>query len=404
MTKPLEGVKIIDLTVYAAAPAAGRMLTDLGAEVIKVEPLQGEAMRTFGAVIFTPTDENENPTWELGNANKKSIPIDLKSEEGMVIMDKLLAGANAFITSNRTSALKKMGLDYDTMSKKHPHIVWGQINGFGDEGPEAAKAGFDTVAFWAKSGAMGDITEKGTPPIIAPIAFGDHNTACSLVAGVCAGLYKQKVTGKGEKFLISLYAQAIWAAGLLVQSTQWGIDEYQKTRTSVNPIVNSYKCRDGKWIFMTILEHERYWEAFCNVIERQDLIHDERYSTLKAIQKKENKEAIIKIVDEIFLTRDRDEWLERLTAADIAHDKVQSFADVATDPQAIANGYVYEYEFRNGKKMMAAAPPIKYGTELIPEHKHAPLLGENTIEIMTELNYTPEEIKDFIEKGVIKAL
>lgn len=403
--KPLEGIKVIDLTVYAAAPATGRMLADWGAEVIKVEPLRGDPMRTFGAFMSTPIEEGENPCWEIDNANKKSIPINLKDPKGIEIMDQLLAEADIFITNNRTAALENLGLDYETVSKKHPHIVWGQINGFGDRGPAAAKPGFDTVAYWARSGTMIDITEKGTPPITAPIAFGDHNTACSLAAGVCAALVKQKVTGKGDKVLVSLFSQAIWNAGILVQSTQYGIDTYQKSRkTDVNPLANSYQCKDGEWIFITILEHERYWETLCKALEIDEFINDKRFSTLAEVQKQENREALTAKLDEVFATKDQSEWVEILEEADIAHDRIQHFKDIAKDEQAIMNGYMYEHEFRNGNKIMAASPPVKFGDEIAPDHKHAPLLGENTIDIMKDLNYNQEQIDELINAGVLKSL
>ena len=165
MFKPLEGVKVIDLTYFVAGPGAAKILADWGADVIKVEPSFGDPGRGTGGTMNDPTEKDCNPFYTAYNANKRGLSLNLKAQEGKDILDKLLETADVFITSYRTGALVRLGLDYDTLSKKHPHIIWAQINGFGDFGPAKDNPGFDTVAFWARSGAMIDIAEKNTSPI-----------------------------------------------------------------------------------------------------------------------------------------------------------------------------------------------------------------------------------------------
>ncbi|MEG1584901.1 MAG: CoA transferase, partial [Anaerovorax sp.] len=195
------------------------------------------------------------------------LTLNMKSEKGIEIMDKLLGDADVFVTSYRTDALARLGLDYETVSKKHPNVVWAQINGFGDLGPDAARPGFDTVAFWARSGALGDFIEKGSETIMnAPVAFGDVTASCSLSAGICAALYNRSKTGKGEKVMVSLFGQAIYCLNNTLVTIQDG-DRYPKTRKlPIAPLMNSFKCQDGKWIMLCAIEYDRYYASVFKMI------------------------------------------------------------------------------------------------------------------------------------------
>ncbi|WP_313343054.1 CaiB/BaiF CoA-transferase family protein [Sedimentibacter sp.] len=398
MFKPLTGVKVVDLTYFIAGPGTARILADWGADVIKVEPFWGDPGRTTGAGMGAPTTFGVNPLYSCYNSEKRGISVDLKSEKGMEILHKILATADVFVTSYRTKALQKLGLDYESVHEKYPRIVWAQINGFGDYGPAKDNPGFDTVAFWARSGAMLDSAEKGTT-VNPPIGFGDATTSCSLSGGIAAALYQQQKTGIGAKVMVSLFAQAIWNLSSLVASTQYG-DIYPKTRTEANsPVINSYKCKDGGWIFLSILEHERYYDSLCKVIEREDLIGNEKYSTTLAA--KVNSSEFIEIISKQFEKWTQDEMDKKLIAADIAHEKIQGVNDVIKDPQAIANNYLYEVENRDGSKCFMAMPPIKFNTIDVHVKNDAPLIGENNEEILKEIGYSEEEIKQFTEEKII---
>lgn len=354
--KPLKGVKVVDFTLFAAGPATSKMLADWGADVIKVEAPKGDPFRKTGNNMGVPTEEDFNPLWNFLNSNKRGISVDLKTPEGAEIMDKLLSKANVFVTSFRTGALERLGLDYETMSKKYPHIVWGQINGFGDYGHDKDNPGFDTVAFWARSGAMLDLAEKGTPPVNPLIAFGDNGTACSLAAGICAALYEKARTGKGQKIMVSLFGQAIWNNGTPFIATQFG-DEYPKTRTEPSmPFINSYKCKDDKWIFISVLEHDRYYNTVCKVFGREDLVDKPEYCT--TIEAKKRAPEITAIFDQEFAKYTQAEVVEMLKAADIAHERVRGTYELKDDPQALANNYVYEVVHANGQKSFAPSNPV----------------------------------------------
>ncbi|MEA4987443.1 MAG: CaiB/BaiF CoA-transferase family protein [Anaerovorax sp.] len=397
--KPLEGVKVIDLTYFVAGPGTAKILADWGADVIKVEPSFGDPGRKTGATMMMPIEEDVNPFYTTYNANKRGFSVNLKCEHGLEIMDKLLSQANVFVSSYRTGALKRLGLDYEALAERHPHLIWAQVNGFGDYGPAKDNPGFDTVAFWARSGTMLDIAEKDTSPINPPIGFGDATTSCSLAGGICAALYHQAKTGKGQKVMVSLFGQAIWNASSLIASTQYG-DEYPKTRKdAVSPVINSYKCSDGKWIFLSILEYDRYFSTLCGVLGREDLINDERFAT--AVSGKKNAPALIAEIDKEFAKHTQEEMIQILTSADIAHERIQHFSDVISDPQALENKYVVEDTNRDGSKTIYAMTPIKFGNIEANLSRTSPLIGEHSEEILKEIGYSENEIGDFIQEGVI---
>ena len=397
INQPLKGVRVVDFTAYGAGPGAGKILADWGADVIKVEPAAGDPSRTGSKILGMRADEGQNPHWELLNGNKRSLPINLKSPEGMEILDKLLATANIFISNYRFKALDKMGLSYEAMSAKHPHIIWGILTGFGLEGAAADNAGFDTVAFWARSGSMIDFCENGETPLTPPFGLGDLGTACSLAGGVAACLYKQAKTGKGEKVMTSLYGQSIWNESALVQSVYHG-DEFPKSRLKADsPLRNTYKCKDGKWVMVSVIVYDRYYPIFMKMVGREDLLNDTRFNTQAAV--KENSEALVRILDEIFITKDWEEWNALLIENDIAHDKINQIKDVLVDDQAFDNGMLYLYKGRDGVDDMMAGTPVKFGNSGAAEHRSAPFLGEHTVELLTELGYSAEDIEAFIAKG-----
>lgn len=397
--KPLKGVKVVDLTYFIAGPGTAKILADWGADVIKVEPSFGDPGRKTGATMTMPVTDEINPLYNTYNANKRGLSLNLKTQEGLDILYKLLSTANVFISSYRTGALKRLGLDYDSLKEKFPHLIWAQINGFGDYGPAKDNAGFDTVAFWARSGAMLDLAEKDTSPLNPIIGFGDATTAGSLAGGIAAALYEQLKTGKGQKVMISLFGQAIWSASAAIASVQFS-DKYQKTRkNAISPVINSYRCKDDKWIFLSILEHERYYATLCKVFGREDLIENEKFATTLAA--KENAPELIQILDKEFLKFTQDEIVEMFTKVDIAHERIQHIEETVKDPQAIANNYVHEFTYRNGEKTYLASTPIKFGDIDVDIKCVAPKIGEHGVEIMKDLGYSDEEIEKLLQDKIL---
>lgn len=398
MNKPLKGVKVVDLTYFVAGPGAAKILADWGADVIKVEPSFGDPLRNSGPQLSMPAVADCNPLFSTYNANKRGLSVNLKDPEGIEAMYKLLSEANVFVSSYRTQALERLGLGYEDLHEKFPHLIWAQINGFGDDGPSKDEPGFDTVAFWARSGSMLDLAERGTT-IVPPFGFGDSATAATLAGGICAALYEQQATGKGQKVMISLLANAIWSLSSIVGSTQYG-EEYPKSRTeALTPVINNYLCADGKWICLTILDYDRYKEPLFKLLEIEEYLDDPRFANQEIA--KENGKALIEIFDSGFKKFTRDEVVKKLIAADIAHGKVQSVKELPTDPQVLANNYLIKTTNRDGSEFFMPMTPIRFNTTEIERGPDAPFVGEHNDEILKELGYSEEKIAELREKKAI---
>jgi crotonobetainyl-CoA:carnitine CoA-transferase CaiB-like acyl-CoA transferase len=396
----LTGVRILELTTYVAAPSSGRILADWGADIIKVEATpKGDVVRFVVPLAGLTATPEEPLCFEQHNANKKSIVVDLKTPEGQEIMHKLLATANVILTNTRSNALKKLGMDYDSLSKKYPSLIHAQMTGYGEVGPMADDPGFDNVSFWALGGVMIAAMEKDTAPIIPPSAFGDNGIACTMAAAICAALYKQKCTGQGSKIVLSLYGQAIWDMAEPILSVQCGVDKYPKSRLETTPLNNTYKCRDDKWIMVCCHEYERYFPQFMKIINREELIHDDNINTFK--KGNENCRQVIGIISEGFGRFTQDELDAILTKEDIPHAKLVNVPELLESKQAWDNEYLQEYTLPSGRKMVETVSPVKFGGPGKPPRKRAPYLGEQSSEILREVGYTDQQIQSFIEKNVV---
>lgn len=399
MDKPLEGVKVVDLSYYVAGPGAARMLADWGADVIKVEAASGDPNRTVGSTIGTPITDEINPWFCTWNVNKRGIAVNLKSEEGRKVMDRLLAQAHVFMSNFRPQALKKLGLDYDSLHERYPQLVWAAVNGFGDRGPAKDDPGFDMVAYWARSGAMLDLMEKDTAPIIPPIGYGDSIASGSLAAGICAALYRQKTTGEGSRVNVSLFGQAIWNMAALICSKDSGVSYPRSRKAPGNPAVNSYRSKDGKWMFTTLFD-ERMLAGLYRALDREDLLEDERFANVQAAN--QHAEELTAILEEAFALFTAEELDARLSEADVPHSALAHGFDVPDDPQALENHYVVSYRHRNGETTPLSMTPVIFGDgEEEPELREAPLVGEHTEEVLKELGYTEEEIAELVDAKAV---
>ncbi len=400
----LKGIKIVDFTTYAAAPCSVRMLADWGADVIKVEGFSGDPMRAFGANLGdTPYTEEENPVWEYENGNKRGISVDLKTEKGMEIMHKLLSEADAFVSNVRAASLDKLGLSYEKLHEKYPKLVVGVISGYGLYGKDAPRPGYGVVAFWAKGGVLIDMSPDGKAPVTAPYATGDHTCGLALASGILGGILKAKNTGIGEKIVVSLYGTSIWANSLMIIGTQYGVQYPQSRYNPGNPLINSYKCKDGKWITLTILAYERYWDTFCDIFGLDDIKNEPAYRKLQTVvADKEILEHCVRRIEEQFILQDREYWAEKLVEADIPFERTLQWKDIPTDQQAIDNNYVKEFKMKSGNTFMLPMTPVQFEGNEGLDSKPAPLLGEHTEEVISELGYSKAEIEQMIKDGIIK--
>lgn len=386
----LEGVKIVELSTFIAAPQCAKILGEWGAEVIKVEPLQGEMYRPRGIDNKMPVSDDENPGFDFENSNKKGIALNLKTEKGGKALEDLIAGADVFITNVRTASLEKTGLSYEKLSEKYPSLIFAQILGYGENGPDKDLPGFDFTAFYARGGITASLAEKDGPPLVPVPGLGDHQLAFYLTAGICAALYKKKDTGKGEKITVSLYQAAIYSLGIMVTACQYG-NKYPVSRKDVNnPFNNTYQTKDGRWVMLAASDYDRLYGKVMETVGRADLSTNEKYTTLAGIQG--NTAEVINILEEQFITKDVDEWLGIFRKADLPFEKCCLWEEILEDEQAWVNGYLRNIKYPSGNTGIGVATPVNF-KEMGPiQHEFSPKIGEHTEEILLSIGYSKEEI------------
>jgi crotonobetainyl-CoA:carnitine CoA-transferase CaiB-like acyl-CoA transferase len=400
--KPLNGYRVVELSTFVAAPSCARLLGEWGADVIKVETPAGDAFRPFGATMLMPNSEDHSPSWEIANANKRAISIDLRNPAGKKVFHELLAKADVFVTNNRAEALKSMQLDYETLKEKYPRLVYALVTGYGEAGPDVNQPGFDTVAFWGRSGFLVDMVAPDSYPVYTPAGLGDLAVGLSLFGGICAALLNRQQTGKGDKVSVALYGAAIWLAGIMVTSAQESYgNKWPKSRLEGNPLAIPYRCKDGEWIIITIMEYARYWPAFCKLLDLPELIDDARFNTQAGVLA--NRAELIPIVEKAFAKKDSNEMDILLREADIVHDRLRHYKEITTDEQAWANNFVREHTFADGQKGILPCPPIQSTVMGASSPNRGPMLGEHTQEILAELGYSAGQIEAMKNNKIVKA-
>lgn len=402
--KPFSGIKVIELATYLAAPACGRILADWGAEVIKIETLRGDSWRRYGDNFNVPTDEGENPLFDIINAGKKSLALNLKASEGREMLEKLLASADVFITNNRLAPLKRMGLDYEALRVRYPSLIYALLTGYGENGPDAAQPGFDTAAFWAAGGFMADlmVDEPGAYPIYTPAGMGDIVSGSILFGGISAALAARARTGLGDKVSVSLFGTAVWSMGIMSTISQEKYSyPYPKKRRDGKGTAIPYRCADGEWILPSIIEYARDFPTFCQVMGIPELAEDPRYLTEASMMEPENKAALLEILEKRFITQTSEYWDKALTGADLVHSRLRHFRDISCSEQARANHYVDEVVFRNGSSAWLPRPALHSESLGLPDYEPAPPLGEDSEDILMELGYTRSELHALASRGIV---
>lgn len=394
MNRQLEGIKVIDCSIYASATLTSRVLADWGAEVIHVESPKGDPGRRGNM-------EAEAYDFEFYNMNKKGIVLNMKSSEGMKVLEDLLEQSDVFVTNFRTKALERLGIDFESMHRRHPHIIWAQITGFGEEGPEADAPGFDVVAYWARTGQVVDFVEPGESVLNPPIGYGDSMTGLVLAGGVTAALFNRTRTGIGERVTTSLYGVGLYAMYYIIASSYAGtVYPVSRKEPDSIPLKNGFKCSDGEWIYISILDHERDYPKLCQMLNREDLISDTRFCSLKEAQK--NCRELTDILDDEFKKKDHAVWLKLLAKYDLPCSALPHTCDVYKDPQCIANHFIEKYITRSGQAHMLPDTPIRFGDNLPPEKKNAPRFGgEDTLEVLKSLGYEDNQIDELERNGAI---
>lgn len=397
--KPLEGVKVVELASFVAAPTAGRLMSEMGADVIRVESIDGDPWRFYGANCGLPVADEENPLFDIYNLGKKDIQLNTKTPEGKAILFRLLEKTDVFITNNRLKSLVKAGLDYDSLKDRFPKLVYGLVTGYGQTGPDVNAPGYDGVAFFSRSGMLADMAEPGGYPASAPGCVGDGATGAALFGGICAALLNRERTGMGDLVETSLFGNAVWLCGTMSAFEQYGY-HYPKKRSEMGALYTFYKCKDGEWIHLAVTQHDRYWKPLAEALNVPELAEDERFKNAALISK--NRAQLIPLLEKAFSQFDYEEIAARLKERDIVFERLRHYRELATDPQAVANGFVKEHVYENGHPFMMAMPPVHMRNMAPTGTGRGPQPGEHTDEILKQYGYSEDEIAHLKEAGAVK--
>jgi crotonobetainyl-CoA:carnitine CoA-transferase CaiB-like acyl-CoA transferase len=394
-------VRVVELAQWVFVPVAGALLADWGADVIRVERLEGDPYRGLAAQGIGTDRDGVNLSLALANRGKRSIALDVQSEQGLAVMHQLLDSADVFLTSLRPGALERLGLDAESLSSRYPRLVYARGHGYGARGPDADHAGYDASAFWARGGLAHTLTpSEREHPISQRGAMGDRNGAMALAFGIAGALLERTRTGSGSVVDVSLLATAMWtiSSDLLAALGGQPPEPVQGRGTSVNPLVGSYRTRDGRHIQLVFLQGDRYWADFCRLIDREELVTDSRFATMAA--RRANGPECVAFLDEEFGQRTFAEWKELLKKIDAPWAPVQSISEILDDPQVVANGYIGDVEEAGKVAYRLPAVPVQFDGKP-PELRRAPEHGEHTEALLVELGYSWEEIGNFKEAGVL---
>lgn len=383
MAGPVEGVKVVELGVWVAGPAAGGILADWGADVIKIEPPTGDPARMFGRMLGC--DMGLNPPFEMDNRSKRSVVLDLGTDAGRATAFELLAGADVFLTNVRPGALQRLGLDFESVSATNPRLVYGLITGYGENGPDADRAAFDVAAFWSRAGVAHLLTRPGETPPFQRGGMGDHSAGMTMAAAVCAALLARERTGAGQLVTTSLYRQGAYTVSFdlntyLMSGQPIAIGQRESMD---NPCMNNYAAQDGRRFWIVGLEPERHWPALCRAVGRPEWRDDPRFADARS--RAANSAALIVALDEIFATRPLDEWARIFAGEpDFFWSPVNTLEDVVADEQFHAAGGIVDVPDGDAAVPMVATPADFHGTPWAPRSA-APELGQHTEEVLADL-------------------
>jgi crotonobetainyl-CoA:carnitine CoA-transferase CaiB-like acyl-CoA transferase len=390
---PLAALKVIDCASYIAGPAAATVLSDFGAEVIKVEPPEGDPYRTLVPGATYP--------WDLDARNKRSLALDLKQPQGMAVLHRLLAQADVFITNLPLPARKRLGIDDATLCPLFPRLIYGSMTAYGEVGDEAEKTGFDSTAYWARS-ALSDLVKADhtAEPTRSITGMGDHPSAMSLYAAIMTALYLRERTGQGGVVRTSLMANGMWANSAFAQAQLNGTPPAPRAPRSEapNPIANIYRCADDRWLNLTIL-NTRQFPALCEALELPpEIARDERFATPDA--RALHHAALIAIFDARFAAQPLAYWRERLDAAGITFSLIGALADIPGDAQMLATGTLLPFADGNG---LTVNSPFELANHPKKPPARAPeTVGRDSRAVLIEAGFTAAEVDTLCSAGTVR--
>lgn len=393
------GLKVLDCASFIAAPAAATVLSDFGADVIKIEPPgAGDPYRNLPNLPGYPTGEH-NFAWLLEARNKKSLALDLSKPEAQAVLYRLVEEADVFITNMPLPVRTRLGITYDHLAHRNDRLIYASFTGYGEKGEEANKPGFDSNAYWARSGLMDLVrADVDTTPARSVAGMGDHPCAMALYSAIVTALYQREKTGKGSHVASNLMANGVWAASVLAQAKLCGakFGERRPRERALNAVANHYQCKDGRWLILSLLNEEKQWPTLAKCLGREDLIADPRFAT------KPDRHArsieLIKIFDETFATRDLAEWRKILDGNGLVFGIVGILDDIPNDKQMLDNEVLVPFE--NDTMLTISSPIWIDGTKKVQPRK-PPGVGEHSDEILRGAGYDEAAIKQLRSKGAV---
>ena len=396
----LAGITVLDVGSWIAGPAAATVMSDFGADVIKVEPPGGDPYRDFYHVTGAPASDINYP-WLLDARNKKSVVLDLAIREARDALLALVARADVFLTNQPPARIERLRLGYGELSAVNPRLVYASLTGYGDEGEEANKLGFDINAWWARSGLMDVVRAPGAPPAGSVPGMGDHPSAMTLFGAIMLALYQRERTGRGAKVSSSLLSNGAWANAILIQAALSGATFVPRPprERALNALLNLYRCRDGRWFTLTLLREEREWGRLARAVGREELLTDARFATMSA--RHANSTALVKVLDEVFAGKDWPEWRRILEAHRITFGPMARITEAGDDRQMVAAETIVPLEIPDRPGMRTVMSPIQVSGQSKVPPRRAPELGEHTCDVLRSVGYDDAALQRLRATGAL---
>ncbi|MEX2293918.1 MAG: CoA transferase [Acidimicrobiales bacterium] len=403
MTAVMHGVRVLEVAEHTFVPAASALLADWGAEVIKIEHVErGDAMRGLLSTGVGIMGTDVHVLLEHSNRGKKSLALDLTSDEGLDILGRLAATCDVFLTNKLPSVRRKLRIDLDDIRAHNPSIIYVKGSGQGELGPDADRGSYDILSYWHRAGVAkgGMRPEDALPPVPPAPAFGDSIGAMTIAGGIMGALFHRERTGEATTVDVSLLGTGMWSMGAaLALSLQLGVPWAAPAGDSPvrNPLVGTYLTQDDRWLSLSCLQAGRYWAELCQLVGRPELAIDERFADVANLM--ENATDAAALLREVFAGATADEWRERFAPFSGQWTVVQTTLEAAVDEQAVANGYVVDCATSSGIPFQLAAAPVQFGTDL-PRTSRAPEFNEHGDEILQQLGLDWDTIVDLKVRGI----
>src|SRR4051812_35898131 len=393
-----SGLKVVDLASFIAGPSAAVILSDFGAEVVKVEPPSGDYWRHGNKVPPQPQAEDAYQ-WHLNNRNKRGITLDLKSPGAQQVLERLVKWADVFIVNTPHPARRRLKLEYDDVAPLNPRLIYADVTGFGEKGPDADLPGFDITSYWARSGLLSMARDAGAPPTWPVAGSGDNATAVGLYSAIVTALYRPERTGKGSYVTTSLLAEGVWAASVSIQAALSGAKFFglHDRKHPANAAMNVYRTADDIW-FVLIVTSDKL-AAVAKAIGRPDLLTDPRFSDPAKLMA--NMPQLTAILDEVFRAQPMANWYEVFGGVHVTFGAVRGPEDVINDPQLRLNDIVVPLEDAGGKLTSTISSPIQVHGVTKVSAKRAPEIGEHNDQVLQELGFNAAEIDGLRASGAI---